>query len=168
MRGNNLDSSEAIYQGLKKAEIDFIVSLPCVNLGKILKIIEKDEKIIHVPVTREEEGIGICAGAFLGGKKTGILMQNSGLGNCINALTSLYQLYSLPLVMIMSHRGTKGEPIVGQVPMGIATPKILEAMDLKYFNPKTPIEANQTIADSWELSKSEKKPVSVLLDINYW
>lgn len=163
-----MDSSEAIYQGLKKAKIDFIVSLPCINLGKILEIIEKDDEIIHIPVTREEEGIGICAGAFLGGKKTAILMQNSGLGNCINALASLYQLYSLPLVMIMSHRGTEGEPIIGQVPMGIATPKILEAMELKYLNPKTPIEANQTIADSWKLSKSEKKPVSVLLDISYW
>ncbi|MCL2114641.1 MAG: sulfopyruvate decarboxylase subunit alpha [Methanobrevibacter sp.] len=163
-----MDSSEAVYSGLKSAKIDFIVSLPCVNLGKILEIIEKDEEIIHIPVTREEEGIGICAGAFLGGKKTAILMQNSGLGNCVNALTSLYQLYSLPLVMIMSHRGTKGEPIIGQVPMGIATPKILEAIELKYFNPKTPQEANKTIADSWNLSKSEKKPVSILLDISYW
>ncbi|MDR2966978.1 MAG: sulfopyruvate decarboxylase subunit alpha [Methanobacteriaceae archaeon] len=163
-----MDSSEAVYQGLKRAKIDFIVSLPCVNLGKILKIIETDEKIIHVPVTREEEGIGICAGAFLGGKKTAILMQNSGLGNCVNALTSLYQLYSLPLVMIMSHRGTKGEPIIGQVPMGIATPKILEAMDLKYFNPKTPEEAIETVANSWNISMSEKRPVSVLLDTSYW
>ena len=163
-----MDSTEAVYQGLKKAKIDFIVSLPCVNLGKILEIIEDDEKIVHVPVTREEEGIGICAGAFLGGKKTAILMQNSGLGNCVNALTSLYQLYSLPLVMIMSHRGTKGEPIIGQVPMGIATPKILEAMDLQYFNPKNPEEAFEIIADCWKISESEKKPVAVLLEVSYW
>ena len=163
-----MDSSEAVYQGLKKAKIDFIVSLPCVNLGKLLEIIEKDEEIIHIPVTREEEGIGICAGAFLGGKKTAILMQNSGLGNCVNALTSLYQLYSLPLVMIMSHRGTEGEPIVGQIPMGTATPKILEAMDLKYFNPKVPEEAIETIADSWKISNRQEKPVAVLLEISYW
>ena len=163
-----MDSSEAVYQGLKKAEINFIVSLPCVNLGKILEIIEKDDEIIHIPVTREEEGIGICAGAFFGGKKTAILMQNSGLGNCVNALASLYQLYSLPLVMIMSHRGTKGEPIVGQVPMGQATPKILEAMDLKYFNPKVPEEAIEIIADSWKISNRQEKPVAVLLEISYW
>ena len=163
-----MDSSEAVYQGLKKAKIDFIVSLPCVNLGKILEIIEKDDEIVHVPVTREEEGIGICAGAFLGGKKTAILMQNSGLGNCVNALTSLYQLYSIPLVMIMSHRGTKGEPIIGQVPMGTATPKILEAMDLQYFNPMIPEEATKIIADSWKISNNNKKPVAVLLEISYW
>ncbi len=163
-----MNSSEAIYQGLKSAEIDFIVSVPCVNLGKLLKTLDKDPDITHVPVTREEEGIGICAGAYFGGKKVAILMQNSGLGNCVNGLASLYQLYSLPLVMIMSHRGTKGEPIIGQVPMGKATPKVLDAMELKYFNPKTPEEAQKTISNSWKLSNKEKSPISILLDINYW
>ena len=85
----SMDSSEAIYDGLKDAGIDFIVSVPCANLSKILEMIDKDEDIIHIPVTREEEGIGICAGAYLGGKKPAILMQNSGLGNSINALKSL-------------------------------------------------------------------------------
>jgi sulfopyruvate decarboxylase subunit alpha len=52
--------------------------------------------------------------------------------------------------------------------MGIATPKILETIDIKYFKPKTSQEAIQTIADSWKLSQSEKRPVSVLLEISYW
>ena len=80
-----MDSTEAIYNGLNDAEIDFIVSVPCVNLTRLLKMIDEDPEITHIPVTREEEGIGICAGAYLGGKKTAILMQNSGLGNSINA-----------------------------------------------------------------------------------
>ena len=87
-----MDSSEAIFNGIKDAGIDFIVSVPCVNLSKLLNMIDEDDEIIHIPVTREEEGIGICAGAYLGGKKTAILMQNSGLGNSINALKSLTQL----------------------------------------------------------------------------
>ena len=61
-----MDSSEAIFDALKDVGIDFIVSVPCVNLSKILNMIDDDEDIIHVPVTREEEGIGICAGAYLG------------------------------------------------------------------------------------------------------
>lgn len=163
-----MDSSEAVYQGLKSAGINFIVSVPCVNLGKILEIIDEDEDIIHVPVTREEEGLGVCAGAYFGGRKTAILMQNSGLGNCVNALGSLYQLYSLPIVMIMSHRGTEGEPIVGQVPMGKATPKVLNAMELEYFNPKNPIYAKNIISKSWDLSVDKGSPISILLDISYW
>lgn len=163
-----MDSSEAVYQGLKSAGINFIVSVPCVNLGKILELIDDDEEIVHVPVTREEEGLGVCAGAYFGGKKTAILMQNSGLGNCVNALGSLYQLYSLPLVMIMSHRGTEGEPIIGQVPMGKATPKVLNAMGLEYFNPKSPNDAKKIISNSWDLSVDKGSPISILLDINYW
>ncbi|MBR3113322.1 MAG: sulfopyruvate decarboxylase subunit alpha [Methanobrevibacter sp.] len=163
-----MDSSEAVFDGLKDAGIDLIVSVPCVNLSKILNMIDEDEDIIHIPVTREEEGIGICAGAYLGGKKPAILMQNSGLGNSINALKSLTELYEMPLLMIMSHRGTEGESICGQVPMGESTPLILEAMDFQFFKPGTPEGAYEDILNAWDLSVEEGKPVSVLLEIKYW
>ena len=163
-----MDSSEAIFNGLKDAEIDFIVSVPCVNLSKLLNMINEDDEIIHVPVTREEEGIGICAGAYLGGKKPAILMQNSGLGNSINALKSLTELYEFPLLMIMSHRGTEGESICGQVPMGQSTPRILEAMNFRFFKPDNPEGAYEDIMHSWNLSVGEGKPVSILLEISYW
>lgn len=163
-----MDSTEAIYNGLKDAGIDFIVSVPCVNLSKLLNMIDEDPEIIHVPVTREEEGIGICAGAYLGGMKPAILMQNSGLGNSVNALKSLIELYEIPLIMIMSHRGTEGESIVGQVPMGQSTPLILEAMDFKFFTPQNAEAAYNDIRLSWELAEDEGKPVSILLEIKYW
>ena len=163
-----MDSSEAVFDAIKDAGIDFIVSVPCVNLSKILNMIDEDEKIIHVPVTREEEGIGICAGAYLGGKKPAILMQNSGLGNSINALKSLTELYEMPLLMIMSHRGTEGESICGQVPMGESTPRILEAMDFRFFKPGNPEGAYEDIKEAWDLSVEEGKPVSILLEIKYW
>lgn len=163
-----MDTSEAVYDGMKDAGVDFIVSVPCVNLTKILNMIDEDDDIIHVPVTREEEGIGICAGAYLGGKKPAILMQNSGLGNSINALKSLTQLYEMPLLMVMSHRGTEGETICGQVPMGESTPLILEAMDFKFFKPGTAEGAYEDILNAWDLSVEEGRPVSVLLEIGYW
>lgn len=163
-----MDSSEAIFDGLKNCGIDFIVSVPCVNLSKLLNMIDEDEEIIHIPVTREEEGIGICAGACLGGKKPAILMQNSGLGNSINALKSLTELYEFPLLMIMSHRGTEGENICGQVPMGQSTPRILEAMDFKFFKPENPKDAYENILNAWDLSTEEGRPVSILLEIKYW
>ena len=140
-----LESSQAVYNALKKTGTNFVVSLPCVNLSKIMKMVDYDPDIIHVPVTREEEGLGICAGAFMGGKKTAILMQNSGLGNCVNALASLFELYKLPILMIISHRGTDGEFMSAQIPMGNATPKVLDALQIPYFNPKTPDEALKLI-----------------------
>ena len=163
-----MDSSEAIYDAFKDIGIDFVVSVPCVNLSKVLDMLDDDDEIIHIPVTREEEGIGICAGAYLGGKKPAILMQNSGLGNSINALKSLSELYEFPLLMIMSHRGTEGESICGQVPMGEATPRLLEAMDFNFFKPTNASGAYDDIMESWDLSVEERKPVSVLLEIKYW
>ncbi len=163
-----MESSEAVYKALKKAGIDFIVSLPCVNLGRVLEFVEKDEAIIHIPVTREEEGVGICVGAFLGGKNPAILMQNSGLGNSVNALASLHKLYGIPLLMVMSHRGTLGEEIQAQIPMGKATPKILDSLDIPYFNPKTPNEAVPVIVNAWTLSKTGCFPVGILLDNMFW
>ncbi len=163
-----MESSEAIFDALKDIGIDFVVSVPCVNLSKLLDMIDEDSEITHIPVTREEEGIGICAGAYLGGMKPAILMQNSGLGNSINALKSLSELYEFPLLMIMSHRGTEGENICGQVPMGESTPRILEAMDFRFFKPANPQGAYEDIREAWDLSTEEGKPVSVLLEIKYW
>lgn len=163
-----MDSSEAIYNGLKEAGVDFIVSVPCINLTKLLKLIDRDENITHIPVTREEEGIGICSGAYMGGKKVAILMQNSGLGNSINALKSLTELYHFPLVMIISHRGTEGEQICGQVPMGQSTTPLLESMGYPYEKPQTKKEAYEIVKNSWKLTEKCKKPLSILLEIKYW
>jgi len=163
-----MDSTEAVYQALKESEINFIVSIPCVNLGKLLKMVECDPEITHIPVTREEEGFGIAAGAYMGGMKPAILMQNSGLGNSVNVLASLYQLYKLPILMIMSHRGTEGEFMSAQVPMGKATPQILDALELPYFKPENPEEALDNIKRAWELAKSKGIPVGILLEITFW
>jgi sulfopyruvate decarboxylase subunit alpha len=163
-----LDSSQAVYDAIKEAGIDFIVSLPCVNLGRLMEMVEEDPTIIHVPVTREEEGFGICAGAFMGGKKPGILMQNSGLGNSVNALASLFELYKIPVLMIMSHRGTEGEFMGAQIPMGKATPMVLDALKIKYFNPKKPEEALNIIPEAWNMAEADGAPVGILLDIKFW
>jgi sulfopyruvate decarboxylase subunit alpha len=101
-------NGDIVYRGLKKGRIDLVASVPCIKLGPLLEMICRDPAIRHVPVTREEEGVGVCAGAFMGGRRPALLMQNSGLGNCINALASLDMLYGIPLLMVLSHRGTEG------------------------------------------------------------
>lgn len=125
---------EEIIEILEK-NIDFACSVPCNMLSNILKKID-ESKIMHIPVTREEEGVGICAGAYLGGKKPVLLMQNSGFGNLINALLSLTRLYEIPLLILMSHRGDVGEKIIAQFPMGRAVPKLLDALEIEYFSIK--------------------------------
>jgi sulfopyruvate decarboxylase subunit alpha len=162
-----MNPSLAVYRGLVRAGISFAASVPCVNLQNLLELITEDEQILHVPVTREEEGVGLCAGAWMGGRRAALLMQNSGLGNCINALASLDMLYGIPLLMIISHRGGAGESMIGQVPMGRLTVPLLDAMQIAHFSPQ-PAQAEETVAEAWEKAAKEKKPVAVLLDLDFW
>jgi sulfopyruvate decarboxylase subunit alpha len=164
---DDMNASLAVYQGLRRAGVDFATSVPCVNLQELLTLISADRDIIHLPVNREEEGVGICAGAWLGGRRPALLMQNSGLGNCINALASLDMLYGIPLLMIISHRGGRGESIIGQVPMGRLTVPLLDAMNIRHYSP-SPEEAEGAVAGAWKKAAKERKPVAVLLDLDFW
>jgi len=162
-----MNPSHSIYRGLKRAGIDFATSVPCVNLQELLDLVGNDPKIIHVPVTREEEGVGLCAGAWMAGRRPALLMQNSGLGNCINALTSLDILYGIPLLMIISHRGGRGEPMVGQVPMGRLTVPLLDAIQIPHISP-TCAEAEDAVIDTWHRAEDDQKPAAILLDLDFW
>jgi len=165
-----MNATEAIYKAIKKSGIDFITSVPCANLSNLLKLVVQcsEKELIHIPVTREEEGIGVCAGAHLAGKKTAILMQNSGLGNSINAIGSLCKVYQIPLTMIISHRGDLKEKIPAQIPMGQWTKKLLETVEIPYYCPKTPEEAYKLVIYASELSTTMGYPVAILLDGLYW
>ena len=163
----DMNPSLAVHLGLRRAGINFAASVPCVNLKELLERLDSDRDIIHLPVTREEEGVGICAGAWMGGCRPALLMQNSGLGNCINALASLDLLYGIPLLMIISHRGGRGESIVGQVPMGRLTVPLLEAIGIPHLSP-SPAEAEETVAKAWNRAESGHCPVAMLFDLDFW
>ncbi|MCS3923622.1 sulfopyruvate decarboxylase subunit alpha [Methanosalsum natronophilum] len=159
---------DAVFKGILDSKIDLVTSVPCINLKELIHMVETSNDIIHVPVSREEEGVGICAGAYMGFKRTAILMQNSGLGNSINALASLNLLYGIPLLMIVSHRGTDEETISAQIPMGDLTPKLLDTIGIPYFITDSVIEVHDIIVDAWEKAELMRKPVAVLLPISFW
>ena len=160
-------NGDKVFRGLKAGGIDLVASVPCVKLGPLLEMIIADPDIKHVPVTREEEGIGICAGAFMGGKRPALLMQNSGLGNCINALVSLDLLYDIPVLLMISHRGTAGEKIAAQIPMGTATIPLLDAIGIEYTCPNSE-EGEREVAKAAMKAFNERRPVAVLLNLDYW
>ncbi len=163
-----MKGSLAVYRGLIDGGINFICSVPCANLKNLLNLIESERKIFHLPTTREEEAFGICAGAYLSGKKTAILMQNSGLGNSINAIASLYKVYQIPTLLIISHRGLLKEQIPAQIPMGLWTEKLLDVCEIPFFKPKNPEEAYKIILEGAKYMDKISYPVAILLDALYW
>ena len=90
-------------------------------MATVIDKIEKCDEIYHIPSNKEDEGIGLCAGAFIGGKRSAIVMQNTAIGVTINTLVTLTQFYRLPLPMLISYRGELGEPVACQVEMAVHT-----------------------------------------------
>ncbi len=114
---------EELIGVLKKCGVDFTASLPCEKIKNLLELIGKTFQ--HVSLTREEEGVGICAGAALSGRRPAMFVQSSGIGNMINALLSLTAFYELPLALFVSRRGIYQEKIEAQIPMGQKLPGML-------------------------------------------
>lgn len=115
---------------LKDAGVDFTASLPCEKIKTLLVML--GETFPHLPLTREEEGVGICAGAALSGGRPALFVQSSGIGNMLNALLSLTQFYELPLALFVSQRGIYKERIAAQLPMGQRLPGMLRGADISY------------------------------------
>lgn len=130
---------------LKKNSYDFVCTLPCEKIRVLLERIKKD--FFHIPLTREEEGVGISAGIALAGKRAAIFVQSSGIGNMINAMLSLTGFYELPLAIFISQRGIYKEKIAAQRPMGQRLPKILLGSDISF----------STISTTEDISIIEKK-----------
>lgn len=115
---------------LKSNSVDFVSTLPCDRIKFLLERVKKE--FFHIPLTREEEGVGISAGIALAGKRPAMFVQSSGVGNMINALLSLTGFYELPLALFISQRGIYKEGIAAQFPMGQRLPHILKGAGISY------------------------------------
>ncbi|MBZ0155202.1 MAG: sulfopyruvate decarboxylase subunit alpha [Alphaproteobacteria bacterium] len=120
---------------LRNSGVDLACTLPCDRIKGLIALLEEEYRkppLHHIPLTREEEGVGICAGAALAGRRPAMFLQNSGIGNMLNALLSLTGFYQLPLALFISHRGVYKEKIAAQVPMGEKVPGILKGAGIPH------------------------------------
>ena len=157
--------SKKIIKDLKKSGVNFFLSVPCKLLANIIKILEKDKDIYYSTVPREEEGMGICAGAYLGNKFPCIMMQNTGIGNSINAIVSLLQLYNIPIIFLISYRGTPGEKVGAQAGMAKITENILNVLQIPtlHCSSEKDLDKISSIANHAKITES---PVAILCDFN--
>ena len=159
--------NDVIMDALKANDVGFITTVPCKQLAGVIEKIEQSQDMIHVPSNREDEGMGLCAGAFMGGKRPAIIMQNTAIGVTINALTTLIQYYRIPLPMLISYRGEIGEPVACQVEMAVHTVALLARLAIPAY------QFHQE-GDAAELSAilnhayMARKPVAVLMDASFW
>src|SRR5262245_49442559 len=118
---------DAVHKELSLAAVRVVGYVPDAGHKRLIELCKADKKMRAVVLTTEEEGIGLATGAWLGGEKSVLLMQSSGVGNLINVL-GMVSVCRFPLVMVITMRGQQGEFNPWQVPMGDGSARVLETM----------------------------------------
>jgi sulfopyruvate decarboxylase subunit alpha len=155
------DAAKIIFTGLKEAGIGLIATLPDINLAQLLREVEEDHDVIHVPLCREEEGIGICAGAYLVGKKCAAIMQNGGFFNSNNAIVTTLLQYQIPLLLLIYYAGDIGDRTFST--SGSMMEPVLLALGIRYYIMREPSDAPELIKRAQILAEDSRRPVALLL-----
>jgi sulfopyruvate decarboxylase alpha subunit len=156
------DWRDEIFAALKAADIRQVGYVPDAGHARLIELCRGDPTIRAVPLTTEEEGVALLAGAWLGGHRGTLLMQSSGVGNCINMLT-LTRVCRFPLVILVAMRGEWAEFNPWQVPMGSKTQAALELCDALVYRVERPEEAAETVAAALDIAFSGDLATAVLL-----
>jgi sulfopyruvate decarboxylase alpha subunit len=156
------DWREQIFAALKSTDIRQIGYVPDAGHSRLIELCVADAAIRAVSLTTEEEGIALAAGAWLGGQKCALLMQSSGVGNCINML-SLAKACRFPLVLLVTMRGEWAEFNPWQVAMGSKTQAALELMDVLVYRVEAEADAAETVAAALDLAFNGGMATAVLL-----
>ena len=158
---------DKIVRDFVKNEISFVTTVPCKQLAGVIDKIEDSKDIYHIPSNKEDEGMGLCAGAYLGGKRSAIIMQNTAIGVTINTLVTLTQFYRMPLPMLISYRGELGEPVACQVEMAVHTKALLNQLNIPtyHFHKEGDVEELDKILQYTFMCN---KPVAILTDATFW
>jgi sulfopyruvate decarboxylase subunit alpha len=155
------ENAVKIIQALKRAGINFIASLPDASLTPLVVGFDKDPDLIHIPLSREEEGVGVCTGANMAGKRCALLMQNAGLLNSCNALTTTARQMQIPMLLLVLYAGALNDmafPMLGEV-----TEPVLSALGIPTYLLDDLTEAPNLIAGALVQAYNAQRPVAILI-----
>jgi sulfopyruvate decarboxylase subunit alpha len=156
-------SSRCIYDALKACDIGVMSALPETWLVHLIRMADEDPDVTLVRLAKEEEGVGISMGAHLAGVRSAMLMQNHGFLAAINGIVSGAQLYRIPLLTLISHRGEFGERDPWQTEGGGVTEHVLRALRIPYALLESAEHVDRRIAKAIALAYSANRPVALLL-----
>jgi sulfopyruvate decarboxylase alpha subunit len=155
-------TADEFWAILKRQQVTFAAGVPCSLLESILNAAQVDVDLTYIPAVREDVALGIASAAHLSGRRGAILLQNSGLGNVVNPLTSFNLMYRIPVLMVVSWRGYGGQDAPEHLIMGEKTPDLLQTLEIPY----AVLEA-ETLDETlgWAVTTMEQRqiPVAVIL-----
>jgi len=151
-----------IYASLAAIDVRQVAYVPDGGHAALIRLTQAHPTMRTVPLTTEEEGVALLAGAWLGGQRGVLLMQSSGVGNCIN-MFSLLRVCQFPLLALVTMRGEYGEFNPWQVPMGSVTEPALRLMGLQVLRLDEPAEAGAVVGAAAHMAFRGGTPMAVLL-----
>ena len=160
----SVTSSRLLFDALKSVGVRLLSALPETWLVHLIRFAEDDEDTTLVRLAKEEEGVGISAGAHLAGVKSAMLMQNHGFLASVNGIVSCAQLYRIPLLMLISDRGSFGERDPWQTEGGGVTAHVLDALRIPFDRIASPSHVAHKVAKAHTLAYAASRPVALLLD----
>ncbi len=160
----SVTASRAIYDALKSNGVSLVSALPETWLVHLIRMAEDDPAMTLVRLAKEEEGVGISTGAHLAGARSVMLMQNHGFLQSVNGIVSCAQLYRIPLVMLISHRGWFGERDPWQTEGGLVTIPVLDALRIPYHTLESLDHVAHRVAKTFALASAANRPAALLLD----
>jgi phosphonopyruvate decarboxylase len=126
-------SGRAFAAGLRRHGFDFFAGVPCSLIEDLIAVLEREGTAVpYVAAVREDAAIGVAAGAWFGGRRPAVLMQNSGLGTSLNALASLSLMYGLPALLVVTWRGYQGKDAPEHILTGAITPGLLDLLGIPF------------------------------------
>ena len=155
--------SENLFQEIKKADIRLCATVPDSWIADLIIRLEADPDIIHVPVAREEEAVGVCCGAAAGGARAAMLVQNVGAMNSGGVIATLPIAYGIHYLMVVSHRGRLGDKLFYDVEKGRNAEKILEQVGVQCFALPPDFVERGSVSDAYVLAEAAQKPVALLI-----
>lgn len=161
----SIAAEQAIIELFERNKVDLVATLPCDRLKNLLPLVS--ENFFEVQLTREEDGVGICAGACLAGAHPLMLIQSTGIGNLLNALSSLNFTYEIPLPIVASWRGVHKESIEAQVYWGTHLRAVLNALEVQSYEIHT-IDDLFLVNEGIRTSFKTHLPVVVLISPQLW
>jgi sulfopyruvate decarboxylase alpha subunit len=154
--------SKPVHKLFQEHDIEQVAIVPDAGHADLIHLCEADKKMSVIRLTSEEQGVSLLGGAWLGGKKGVLLMQSSGVGNCINML-SLSTSCQFPLLILVTMRGDHAEFNPSQVPMGDATETVLAAMGVLVRRADTHEDVVQEVSGALRMTYNTFRPMAVLI-----
>jgi sulfopyruvate decarboxylase alpha subunit len=156
------DWPEAIHRALRELSVRQVAFVPDAGHTRLIELCRSDPTMRAVPLTTEEEGVALAAGAWLGGQRAALLMQSSGVGNCVNML-ALNQVGRFPLLALITMRGEWGEQNPWQLPMGQSAAGVLTLAGVIVQRLDAPESAGDTVRAAGSMAFAGQVPVAVLI-----